>query len=189
MFAVGDIVRALTGPHGNTFGTVAEVAADVIKVAHSIENGRSTAVVHYKPTSLELLAAPEAPSPAAPPVFTVNANGGKKHTGGKPTANQVPEAFIEALSRHMDIGAVKYDFANWWKGLTFSQPSESIRRHNALARAGEAVDPETGSSHWVAIAANAMMAWTLEQNGRLEDDRSKVFIDFVIAQAKKEQGK
>lgn len=112
--------------------------------------------------------------------FVVNPGGGKKQTGGKPTSNQVPMAFIYALSKHMDIGMLKYGFGNWCRGLLQSQALESIRRHSDRLRAGEDIDPETGSSHYVSIAANAMMAWSLEQVGRLTDDRKEVFIDTQL---------
>lgn len=115
---------------------------------------------------------------AVAPEFTVNASGGKKQTGGKPMFNQVPEAFVAALSKHMDIGAQKYGFGNHAKGMTESQVLEATRRHYAKRRTGENVDPETGSSHYLAIAANAMMAWSLEQAGRLQDDRKGFYIDL-----------
>lgn len=111
------------------------------------------------------------------PEFTVNPSGGKKHTGGKPTYNQVPEAFVAALSVHMAKGAEKYGFGNWRKGITQSQALEATRRHYTKLRTGEDIDPETGSSHFLAIAANAMMAWCLEQDGKLTDDRAEVYID------------
>ncbi len=110
--------------------------------------------------------------------FTVNAEGGKKQTGGKATFNQVPEAFVAALSKHMDIGAEKYGFGNWLLGLTESQALEASRRHIGKRRAGQNVDPETGSSHYLAMAANAMMAWCLEQEGKLKDDRAEFYVDF-----------
>lgn len=110
--------------------------------------------------------------------FTVNAKGGKKQTGNKPTFNQVPETFVAALSKHMEIGAQKYGFKNWTLGLTESQALEATRRHVGKRRTGENLDPETGSSHFLAIAANAMMAWCLEQAGQLTDDRETYFVDF-----------
>lgn len=112
------------------------------------------------------------------PEFTVNPSGGKKQTGNKPTANQVPVEFINALSKHMDTGAKKYGFGNHAKGMTESQVLESIRRHADKRRCGENIDPETGSSHYLAVAANAMMAWMLEQHGRLADDRKGFYIDL-----------
>lgn len=110
--------------------------------------------------------------------FTVNPGGGKKHTAGKPTTFQVPETFVVALSAHMTIGAVKYGFKNWFKGLLYSQVLESIRRHYGKLRIGQDIDAETGSHHLLAVAANAMMGWVLLQLGKLTDDRKDVFVDF-----------
>ncbi len=119
-------------------------------------------------------------APAPAPEFTVNANGGKKQTGGKPLFNQVPEAFVAALTEHMQIGSVKYGHANWCKGMTESQVLEAARRHCAKRRGGENIDPETRSSHYLAGAANMMMAWCLEQAGKLEDDRTSVYVDSFV---------
>lgn len=119
-------------------------------------------------------------APAQEPEFTVNASGGKKQTGGKPLFNQVPEAFVAALTAHMQIGSVKYGHANWCKGMTESQVLEAGRRHYAKRRGGENIDPETKSSHYLAEAANAMMGWCLEQAGKLEDDRAAVYVDSFV---------
>lgn len=109
--------------------------------------------------------------------FEVTESGGMKHTGDKPLSGEVPTLFITALHKHMALGRKKYPFGNWTLGLSYSNVLEGVRRHSDALRRLEDLDPETGSHHLLAVAANAMMGYVLLQTGKLIDDRKEKFVD------------
>ena len=67
----------------------------------------------------------------------------------------VPIGPLTELARHYGRGAFKYADRNWEKGYPWSLSYASLMRHLTQWWDGEDIDPETGSSHLVAVAWHA----------------------------------
>lgn len=67
----------------------------------------------------------------------------------------VPIGPLTELARHYGRGALKYADRNWELGYPWALSYASLVRHLTQWWAGEDVDPETGSSHMVAVAWHA----------------------------------
>lgn len=84
----------------------------------------------------------------------------------------VPE-FEHALAEHLGRGARKYADRNWERGYKWSLSYAALRRHLNAWWGGEDNDPETGSSHLIAVAWHAMALFIFQLRGLGTDDRSK----------------
>lgn len=117
--------------------------------------------------------------------FKVNEHGGRKEIAGKRYNHHVPKSFILDLAEHLEIPNKpsaeypngKYPHGNWQLGLTEADCIDSIERHTDALKRGELIDPSTGTSHALGVAANAMMYHELRRIGRLELNGDKVFIE------------
>ena len=70
---------------------------------------------------------------------------------GKGRMDLLPFFALEELSRHFEVGAVKYGENNWAKGQPLSWFLDSCMRHLIKAARGQTDEP-----HWVAAAWNIM---------------------------------
>lgn len=147
------------------------------------------------PTSLEytMAARNEAPTNAGvlPPnggAFTVipkdsEANtldalnrGAVKLDSGKPAWDLLPYDALDELAKLYSLGAQKYESRNWERGFRYGRTFAAMMRHATLwftskIRGDDGKDPETGLSHMVAVAWNALALVTFELRGIGEDDR------------------
>ena len=91
--------------------------------------------------------------------------------GGKPRVDLLPPLALLELGRHFGAGAAKYAANNWYAGGDWSVCEGAMHRHLLRWRAGEDVDPETGTHHMAAVAWNALvlLEYDIRQLGR--DDR------------------
>jgi len=81
----------------------------------------------------------------------------------KPSCHHIPPSFIIALADLMTESAKKYSRWNYAKGQPYTVPYDSLMRHLHEFMDGEDTDPESGKSHLLHIAANAMIMWTTQQ--------------------------
>lgn len=87
----------------------------------------------------------------------------------------IPCDFLWALAEHYGRGARKYADRNWERGYKWSLTVDAMQRHLALWMNGEDDDPETGSSHLIAVAWHVVALWWFHRHGRGTDDvRSKI---------------
>lgn len=103
--------------------------------------------------------------------------GSLRYNGDKPGCHHIAPEFIIALADLMSESAKKYARWNYAKGQPFTVPYDSLMRHIHSFMAGEDIDPESGKSHLIHVAANAMIMW-VTQEYQLEkfpelDDRFK----------------
>jgi len=77
----------------------------------------------------------------------------------------IPRDFLWALAEHYGRGARKYEDRNWEKGYRWSLSVDALDRHLSLWLLGEDNDPETGSSHLVAVAWHAVALWWWHRRG------------------------
>ncbi len=77
----------------------------------------------------------------------------------------IPVDFLWALAEHYGRGAQKYDDRNWEKGYKWSLSVDALNRHLTQWICGEDTDPETGSSHLVAVAWHAIALWWWHKRG------------------------
>lgn len=82
----------------------------------------------------------------------------------------IPVEFLWALAEHYGLGARKYDERNWEKGYAWSKSIDALERHLALWKMGEWNDPETGSSHMIAVAWHAIALFIYKLRGLGTDD-------------------
>jgi hypothetical protein len=85
----------------------------------------------------------------------------------------VPAEFEWALAEHYGRGAKKYADRNWERGYRWSLSYAALRRHLNQWWAGEDIDPETGSSHLIAVAWHAIALFIYQLRGLGTDDRPK----------------
>lgn len=82
-------------------------------------------------------------------------------------AASLPHAKSKALSQFADAARVfqhvttrpvkPYPKWNWMKGMAWSVPLGCVVRHLLALQGGEALDPETGISHWGHVQCNLIM--------------------------------
>lgn len=82
----------------------------------------------------------------------------------------IPRDFLWALAEHYGRGARKYDDRNWERGYQWSLSLDALDRHLAQWLMGEDDDPETGSSHLVAVAWHVIALWWWQKRGLGVDD-------------------
>ncbi len=104
---------------------------------------------------------------------------GTKFDDGKITMDLILPEFELELGRVMTHGAAvhgKYEFLeDDPEPLQWSQVYAAMKRHSNAFWTGESMDVDD-FHHLAAVAANAMMLYTLEQYGRGTDDRPYRYI-------------
>lgn len=98
-------------------------------------------------------------------VRRTNERGGMKDDIGKPRMDLVEPLWQLDLGKLAAFGAAKYE-PEGWKKLDPADMYAALQRHALAARSGETHDPETGLSHWTAVAFNAMALWYFESEGK-----------------------
>lgn len=90
----------------------------------------------------------------------------------------IPRDFLWELAEHYGRGARKYEDRNWQKGYKWSLTVDALDRHLSAWLHGtpennwqpEDNDPETGSSHLIAVAWHVIALWWFHKHGRGTDD-------------------
>lgn len=77
----------------------------------------------------------------------------------------IPSEFLWALAEHYGQGAKKYADRNWERGYKWSLGVDALQRHLHQWCLGENNDPETGSSHLVAVAWHAIALFIFQLRG------------------------
>ena len=75
----------------------------------------------------------------------------------------IPGEFVWALAEHFGKGAHKYADRNWERGYKWSLTVDALERHLNLIKMGEWFDPETGSSHIIAVAWHACALFVFQR--------------------------
>lgn len=83
----------------------------------------------------------------------------------------MPWDVLYELAEHWGKGARKYADRNWEKGTDWSLNIDALGRHLALWIGGEDNDPETGSSHLIAVAWHALAIRFMQKHNRGKDFR------------------
>ena len=96
---------------------------------------------------------------------------GVKFDTGKLRMDLLPPDALEALSRILTDGAVKYGDRNWEKGMAWSRPYAALIRHLLAWWGGQDTDPESGHPHLWHVMTNAVFLVSYEQRKIGEDDR------------------
>lgn len=101
-----------------------------------------------------------------------------KETGGMKGSklarfDMIPPDVLWELAEHYGKGEAKYPsdetgLPNWQRGYDWRLSSAALQRHLFSFLAGEDIDPETGSSHLIAVLWHAMaLRWfQLHEKGR-----------------------
>lgn len=84
----------------------------------------------------------------------------------------LPWDVLYELAEHYGRGSRKYADRNWEKGYDWSLSIDALGRHLAQWLAGEDSDPETGSSHLIAVAWHALALRWFMRHGKGTDTRS-----------------
>lgn len=116
---------------------------------------------------------------AAAEVRIVDSNTGGAKGSKVQRYDLIPPAALAALAEHYGRGEAKYPSdpegavgANWRRGYRWGLSYAALMRHLEAWRAGESVDPETGSHHLTAVAWHAFALFTFESEGLGSDDRA-----------------
>lgn len=88
-----------------------------------------------------------------------------KHDTGKLRFDLVDPDWFRAVAEVLTQGAVKYADDNWKQG-TVDRYIAALHRHANAVQCGEPADPESGLSHWVHVAVNAMFLYWMQRNPR-----------------------
>lgn len=80
-----------------------------------------------------------------------------KYDSGKPQFSLIDPKFMLEFAQVMTMGAEKYGAGNW-KTIENAIPryKDALHRHMNAFERGEMDDPESGQSHLIHVAANAM---------------------------------
>ena len=111
---------------------------------------------------------------------STTSTGSLRYNEGKPQSHHIPPRFILELADLLTKSADKYGRWNFAKGQSYTMAYDSLMRHITEFMDGEDYDIESGKSHLLHIAANAMIMWTtqmyqIEHHPEL-DDRFNKFI-------------
>jgi len=98
---------------------------------------------------------------------------GTKFNQGKAMLHLVPEEAIIGAAEGFMYGAGKYGAFNYKKGLTYTDLTDSLRRHTLALLMGEDIDEESGLHHTKLILANASMLEWMRCNRPDMDNRWK----------------
>jgi len=82
---------------------------------------------------------------------------GLRFNKGKPNPLFIPKIAHEIEEQAWEVGAAKYGWYNWEKGMKWSIPLACLRRHARALSEGEWTDAETGVSHVALIRCNSTM--------------------------------
>ncbi len=83
----------------------------------------------------------------------------------------LPWDVLTELAEHFGRGSQKYEDRNWQKGYAWSLSIAALGRHLASWLSGEDNDPETQSSHLIAVAWHALALRWFQKHSRGTDDR------------------
>lgn len=103
-------------------------------------------------------------------VRTVDPNTGGEKGAKLQRFSLIPTDFIWALASHYGLGARKYADRNWEKGYKWSLTLDAMMRHLSQWLEGEDDDPETGSSHLIAVAWHVVALWWFHRHGKGTND-------------------
>ena len=98
---------------------------------------------------------------------------GTKYNQGKPMLHLVPEEAIIGIAEGLEYGISKYGKWNFKKGLSYTDLTDSLRRHTLAFLSGEDIDPESGIEHTKLILSNSAMLEWMRKNRPDQDDRYK----------------
>lgn len=101
-----------------------------------------------------------------------SSDGERKDDQGKPRIELLDPELFMALGRLAAFGAAKYQ-VDGWRALKVMRMWGALMRHALLFAMGHDVDEESGESHMVAVAFNAMACRWLAENRPAQDDRRK----------------
>ena len=111
--------------------------------------------------------------------------GSLRYNNDKPQVSQIDPQFLLDFADLMTVSARKYSKWNYALGQDLTTPCDSMSRHLLKFLAGENNDKESGCSHLLHIAANAMIAWCsisyhLEDNPQLDNRINKSVSGYKI---------
>lgn len=84
----------------------------------------------------------------------------------------LPWDVLYELAEHFGKGARKYESRNWEKGYDWDLTIDALGRHLALWVSGQDTDPETGSSHLIAVAWHALALRWFQLHDKGKDFRA-----------------
>ena len=105
-------------------------------------------------------------------VYTDASTGGRKGTK-LARFDLLPWDVVTELAEHYGRGAQKYEEDNWKKGYPWKLNIAALGRHLAAFLNGEDFDPETGSSHLVAVMWHAAALRWFQIHGKGTDTREQ----------------
>lgn len=91
--------------------------------------------------------------------------------------SSIPPDVLWELAEHYGAGESKYPNdpgtgqPNWKKGYDWALNVDALQRHLKLWEMGEGSDPETGSSHLIAVVWHAVTLRWFERHGKGRDYR------------------
>ena len=112
----------------------------------------------------------------------LEAESGLRFDDKKPRFDLIPTYPMFQLARLFAFGTKKYAERNWEKGMPWSKVIAPLQRHLCNWMAGEDNDDETGLSHMIHVAWNAMVLVEYERLYRDLDDRTKNQFRFLDAE-------
>lgn len=96
---------------------------------------------------------------------------GFKFDADKLRYDLIPPFPLSQLAQVYTDGAAKYGDENYLKGMPFRRVLAALIRHVEAYRAGETLDPESGSPHMAHAAWQCFTLMAYENLGVGEDDR------------------
>lgn len=103
---------------------------------------------------------------------SVSEGGSLRYNKGKPEFSHLSPKFILAMADLMTKSAEKYSRQNWLMKQDIRTASDSLFRHFTSFMSGEDNDNDSGKSHLLHLAVNAMIMWeNYEQFGEEVDNR------------------
>jgi len=94
---------------------------------------------------------------------------GKKFDAGKPIIDLVEPDFILGMAKVLTYGANTYGMYNWQEDLELYRIRSALLRHYIAYRKGEKSDKDTGLSHLLHLAVNAMFLYWYETKKNTPD--------------------
>ncbi|MCP4538512.1 MAG: hypothetical protein GY832_15360 [Chloroflexi bacterium] len=110
-----------------------------------------------------------------------------KQTADKRQHHLLIDGFIDEMARNMEVGAEKRAEHDWLKGRPWHDYTNAIKRHLKSWNGDlENLDRESRCHHLAAVACNAMILWTYEQNSIGFDDRQGAIGERIAARFRAE---
>lgn len=100
-------------------------------------------------------------------------SGALRYDTNKLPYHLLPKEWEDGLTELLSIGAKKYERDNWKKGMAWSRCYSALRRHLSAWWGGEDLDNESGRSHLLHVAWNALVLYSYTKAKKGEDDRPK----------------